>query len=91
MIERALRAGAAIIAGLSIAWEHLRDEPEAEPAPLVDDPPPVSHPCPECGDSLVEGPHIHDTTVIWPTMHEGASLLTDLDGGDPILVPDSKP
>lgn len=78
--EQLLRAGAAVLAGLSIAWDHLRDHDDQ--VELV-----VKAPCPDCGASLADGPHFHDNVIVWTTEHEGAYLITDLRGRTTAGVP----
>lgn len=80
MLERLLRAGAAVVAGLGIAWEHLHGSADQEDAG------PTAHACPICGSSLTAGPHTHDDVVIWMTDHDGAVLVTRHDGSDAVVI-----
>lgn len=74
MIERLLRAGAAVIAGLQAAVDHLREPPEAVVVEFE------GTLCPECGRHLEEGPHFHEERGYWPMSMDGAVLVTDARG-----------
>lgn len=85
-IEQIIRAGAAILGGFQLAIDHLRIH-------IDDDPtiPTIVDPCPLCPGSLADGPHFHDQDVVWPTMEDGVVLLTELSGGNPLVIPTSLP
>lgn len=80
-VERVLRAGAAVAAGFVVAWEHLTGATADEPPTAR-----VGHACPICARSLADGPHVHDEDVVWPTEHPDTVLVTDLTGGDPLVI-----
>lgn len=86
MLERMLRAGAAVLGGLALALDHLR-EPELNEAPD----PVIVAPCPLCNGSLTNGPHFHDEDAVWPTSEHGVVLLTELDGTNAMIIPTSLP
>jgi hypothetical protein len=58
----------------------LHTAPLPEPARVC-----VCNPCPCCGGSLSEGPHIHQEGVVWPTEQDDVILLTERDGSNPTV------
>lgn len=44
--------------------------------------------CAICGGPMNDYPHIHEQDVIWPTTESGVVLLTDLEGGQLVVIPD---
>lgn len=79
-MSRVARAIGAVAGVLAAAWEHHHPTPvDIEPARTY---------CPICGRPIGDAPHVHEQDVIWPTEETGVMLLTDLRGGQLLVIPD---
>lgn len=74
-------AAAAFAAGAWGALEHLRGHNHDH----ARNPRAVPYPCPHCERSLSDGPHHHDTEIVWPTAREHVYLLTDRAGARGVI------